>query len=117
METESEELKKNLKMSQVMHTGEPALCVFAWGVPASGGVYKMLAESLSSACRLSQRHIQRLRKGEGTEQKSSCCCGAETASFSTATPELMGWKSCREESERCRRAGPARGEGDLSPVP
>lgn len=45
-EMESEELKKNLKMCQVMHTGEPALCVFAQGVPASGVVYKTLAESV-----------------------------------------------------------------------
>lgn len=54
MEMESEGLKKSLKMCQVMHMGEPAMCVSSLGaVPAPGGDCKTLA----SACRLSQRRI------------------------------------------------------------
>lgn len=77
---ESEELKKDLKMCQVMHTGEPALCVFAQGVPASGGVYK----TLPAGCPRGTSHV---------------------------------WEMENNESEQCLRAGLARGEGDLSPVP
>ena len=74
METESEELKKSLKMCQVMHMGEPAMHLSSLrAVPTPRADCKMLAECSASACRLSQRCVQQFGKGEGTEQKPSCC--------------------------------------------
>lgn len=77
METESEELKKNLTMCQVMHMGKSAMHVSSLGaVPAPGGDSKMLAESLASACRLSQRRVQWFGKGEETAETLLLLCGS-----------------------------------------
>lgn len=82
----------------------------------------MLAESLASACRLSQKHIQQFRKGEGTEQKPSCCSVVPLwcRMLSYCHPKADGVRrGAKKDKADGLRASPAclRGEGDTSPVP